>query len=1334
MSLPYFAPRPDSVAKTTEEFEGKRGRFAPYSEPETPKIGKNDHPVRALAFSGGLFDTAMQLGVAHALIVSRAEPPDVAVGVSTGAINAVTLAEILQAGSDARTEQEQVEAQVARFRQVLESYRESRDELATALGPDAYQVDAQRPLEPTRLPIHAEEERKSRRRAADARAGLISLANDILQLDVSVSTLTRAVHAALALRAAGDQPSWWKRLLGRTQAVFRLWWLALWNFRKFSVVGSRLLGAYLLPVSRWFERVDSAMASLPRSVGFRAICEKTVIKRLRLSSLIELVGGAIGFIGEVRSQRGTSAGGVLFRSRWLRRHLKSAVVRVLGFLFLSPVALILPGIVLGALVWAGDTISHLAAFGALHSLWSMIAPVTVDSFVHERLSKVLSRRAWLISSVGATLWCAAYGVWLAIVVRRIGVNGILALYRIDDGLLDPHAVRSWFVRLLDPYYYGRVSMSDVVESAITGAPPRQRRRAPRALAEYDRGSPPIHARPMAANVQTSKLEVLDNGVPVVDALLAATAFPPFFQAQWCGDAWYIDGAVVANEPIRALITHLTPRVNDDSTCVDVYTVSSLPLNARELGGDRASYSGAIDIAKRARQLESFRDATLDRRMTMLVSRMLPGDRATWWAGRDEGEPDTNKKKYLRANVYPVELEALGSVNDKLLAAATIDERREVIAQAVADGCRSSLETMLHQSLSDAGGSTVPCRQVLGIRLGKRGFVPGSGATPDGPGLPEVCQACALRRQGVGVEARQALRVPTVRHRDLPLWPVIGDPAPPRKDAEGRNVADDERRGIERSRRQAWPVSRDRFGPTAQSDPDRPTISLLFSGGVFRGVYLAGIVNALNELTVKPDLIAGSSIGSITAAMAARVFAEPDREGRQRRIVDVAATYMAVDRLVLTDRFSDFVRNFTLRAGATTFSLKELDTAFRVFDRPGTSAFGRDIRRVLAGLERLFYVSPFEARDVVKAFRLRRYGEAQRLIELYLQEWLERGAVGLEILGAEPLSILIREHVLEGTAGRAADPAAGFVEILAERGIQFIATMTNLTRGRLDVVHLPAIAEDGEGVRAIEALLASSAFPAVFRPRWSWEVDPEATAVEQYIDGGVMDNLPLDAVANFLNEARYQHRLNPRPMVAGNAVPHLLFTGSLEISPEKLTDDGAAAISRYWMRTRRRATQLKYNTKIDNYARSQRALRRIYNAAPAAARYVPLDLEVVAVKPNWLCETFAFHPMLGFRRKEQARSIAHGCKTTLAKFNKLREQHASWLNAWGVQPPQGWSDAPVTRGKAPGECWYRRDCLCPFSERGLSAADGERPIKPETRRVLTTIYRECGKTEIHSAQA
>jgi predicted acylesterase/phospholipase RssA len=742
-------------------------------------------------------------------------------------------------------------------------------------------------------------------------------------------------------------------------------------------------------------------------------------------------------------------------------------------------------------------------------------------------------------------------------------------------------------------------------------------------------------------------------------------------------------------------------------------------------------------------LRAFRDATLDRRTMGLVTRALPGHRATWWPGRENGEPRGAKQQFLRASLFPIDLDAAESLNERLLAARSLNERRALIVESVAQGCRLSLEVLLDDKLDPASGEEViPCRRVIEDRVGSDGTLPGSSKT-GGPGLPEVCRACTVRHGPAASSSvsKQSLRVPK-ESRNLPLWPmetnegatiyprrtsgsisVVSDsygeapPAPVRKKATTRFET-----------AMPWPLARN-----AIPGIERPTVNLLFSGGVFRGVYLAGVVTGLSEVGAQPDLIAGSSVGSITAAMAARLFATPATEAaeRRRRLLRMCATYLAVDRLVLTDRFSDFIRNFTLRAGATTFSLRDIDTAFRVYDRSKTERFGREFRKVLAGLERLLYLSPFEARDLAHAFRMRRYNDVKSMLGVYAQEWLERGSVGSEILGSEPLALLIAEHVLDGKSAMGGDPAADFITKLQSSGIQFIATATNLTRGRLDALHIPATSRE-QKPRLVEALLASSAFPAVFRPRWTWEVIPETSEVEQYIDGGVMDNLPLDAVARFLHSAHNAGKVAARPVVGGVSVPHLLFTGSLEVERPDLTDAATAFTAKRWIEMFRRSRELSYNGKIDNYASTQRALRAIMtaNPSPRADGYVPLDLEVVCVKPQWLCGTFAFHPMLGFRREDQARSIAHGCKTTLEAMHALGSSKPEWVNAWGIKPPDEFLTEPRMEHKTRGECWYRPGCRCPFSKQGIEDAAAP-ALAPNTKVALEHIYQLCAKRRTHA---
>jgi len=377
---------------------------------------------------------------------------------------------------------------------------------------------------------------------------------------------------------------------------------------------------------------------------------------------------------------------------------------------------------------------------------------------------------------------------------------------------------------------------------------------------------------------------------------------------------------------------------------------------------------------------------------------------------------------------------------------------------------------------------------------------------------------------------------------------------------------------------------------------RPLVSLLFSGGVFRGVYQMGVLNALSESGLQPDIIAGASVGSITAALVAEALSHTDQDARAARIGRLAATFLALDRLILTDRFVDFVRNFTLRAAATRFSLRDADRFFRRYDRANPRRFNREARLVLAGLERLFYLSPFELRDLAKALRERRTDTVVKLLERHVTEWLERMGVGDEILGAEPLARLIKEHVLKQL-----NPDAGSVapfQAFLEKGVYFLATATNLTKGRLEILGARQEGSEHEyDTVLLDGLLASSAFPAVFRPRSSWEVMPGSHSEQQYIDGGVMDNLPLDAVAEFLYTASLGGRIAARPSIDGQDVPHLLFSASLEPVVPKLDQGQIDTLCADWPTLLGRTRKLGYNKKLDDFQETQRALRKIYAETP-----------------------------------------------------------------------------------------------------------------------------------------
>ncbi len=548
---------------------------------------------------------------------------------------------------------------------------------------------------------------------------------------------------------------------------------------------------------------------------------------------------------------------------------------------------------------------------------------------------------------------------------------------------------------------------------------------------------------------------------------------------------------------------------------------------------------------------------------------------------------------------------------------------------------------------------------------------------------------------------------------------------------------------------------------------QPVRSLLFSGGVFRGVYQMGVVNALNQLDLKPDLIAGASVGSITAAMTASMFGQTTA-ARDELVLRLAAVYLAIDRLVLTDRFADFVRNLTVRSADARFSVYQADRVFRAFDADGLRPYAKDVRTVLAGLERLLYVSPFEVADFARAVRDRSREKVSRLINAHVREWLERMEVGDEVLGSAPLQRLIDEYVtrsIDRDSWRY-DHAPAFDAFRTASGIQFLATTTNLTQGRLEILGLrPEIGFEGRPACLPEGLLASSAFPGVFRPREAHEVFPGTSSRDQYIDGGVIDNLPLDAVAEFLvaasptdNPLLHRRPVGATPNGTYARRPHLMFSASLEVRTDRLEVD-PEEIS--WLELSSVTKKLGYNRKLDTYDRTQTALRDLFDrwddkqrSAPADPDHLePLDIQMVVVKPEWLCSTFGFHPMLGFRRERQAQSIAHGCATTLLEVGRLNAEQKEQVRAWGVE--EKWIPKATSlreafadldkRGRRRGReevkeglCWLVDEKVCPFSHIGTrpgnGEGDGNRPVLPEaTRKELNEIYLACRNRRSHGVK-
>jgi predicted acylesterase/phospholipase RssA len=1227
------------------------------------QIGRADEPLRVFAFGAGGLDATIQLGTVHALLVTG-EKADVVLGISAGAVSAVALAEVLKTAPEgAVTLWERSSAAVEQTNN--EHLARARD--AAAVGRFLEVLEAYR-----EIPME----------------------------------LLRTIQPDL-----------------------------------YEVTTGKAISPLELPIHFKEERQDRS-ESLREKHGLIAFLNGALDCRVRVSTAARLVRLAFDFV---------AAGDTLEDQPRRRKQLWSRVR-----LWWEAV---LASVTLSSTVGRG--LCALIGFGGSRSPGVGVQAKTVMFRRWHALKRTLKHSAeWLIGLTAILTaplsWCVLAGVdWLERKVvhkdptPRTTLRGrLLAFFSLDRfldffslkaELGDSYALKQAFVRLFDPDYYGRFSMDEAISTALSQNrnrpqnPPkddvtvRPKKLSdfeddvtvrPKKLSDFAQAGKdrfPIHVVPVAANLQSRKLEPLPAETPVVDALMAATALVPVFRAQTVDGKVYCDGANIANEPIRESMRFLQEKANErrilkDISEIIVFSVTPFPIEGNcstpEKGTEPPAYTQLVDIALRAADLARLRDAKLEQQLMKLYNRALPPDKHVWY-------DDVERTHYVRANPVPIQIDNPIGLNERVFAARSPQERRRLIATAVADGCRCSLETFIAKDpkfasqikpARDSEGAkeqTVDCARVIKSLRGANDLpLDLPGADRDwGPGVPEICRACRGQRCNGHVQLR--ISKPKREQESAAQAPVTHD-----QNAGSTPLQD---------------VTPTESGAEVAADKNvagAPQVALLFGGGVFRGVFQIGVANALHMLLQKPpDIVAGASVGSITASLIAQLFCEDDGNG-EKQIRRLAATYLSLDRFILTDRFADFVRRFAIRASNADFSVRDLDLLLRRFEIDDPLKFSNRARRVAAGLERLFYLSPFALSALVRALRLQQRDRVWREIQDAIKAMLERYGVGVEALGSEPLTRLLREHVLRrrkvpGSPDMTyADmPGIASFDFFKEFGIELLATVTNLTGRELRVLRSSC----EEKPRLVDGLLASSAFPAVFRPRWSWEVFLTPSKPEQFIDGGVFDNLPFHPVVDFIKR-------RPDAGVMPSRVPHFIFTASLESQPEEWKDwspEAMKAAATSWPTIRRRATKMKFNKKIDDFARTQREVRtilqgRLKNGEAVDSRL--LEIEVLAVKPNWLPGTFAFHPMLGFRRETQAASIAHGCYQTLQalheflyKFgdetqrtNAQREQITAALTAWGFNAKfLDGITAKATETKEAaneGQCWYHRDIKCPFSQR------------------------------------
>jgi hypothetical protein len=232
-------------------------------------------------------------------------------------------------------------------------------------------------------------------------------------------------------------------------------------------------------------------------------------------------------------------------------------------------------------------------------------------------------------------------------------------------------------------------------------------------------------------------------------------------------------------------------------------------------------------------------------------------------------------------------------------------------------------------------------------------------------------------------------------------------------------------------------------------------------------------------------------------------------------------------------------------------------------------------------------------------------------------------------------------------------------------------------------------------------------------------------------------LPLDPV---LQELRSRAEKPTSDLEIRPKFPHLLIAASLEPGQRTLSAEQTETLATHWPDLRARLRELQYNVKLDMYKYGLDDVSAVFDEVQRQGKdspREPLKVKLVAVEPKWLCSTFAFHPMLGFRRTHQAKSIAHGCATTLCSLAEIRDGADE---KWGLDesaiPRHGLKEAlrehkgsrRFSKAFRDGKCWLLPEKQCPF------AKSGEGSEHKDSAHWVAEIHRHCWDRKTHSPQA
>ena len=833
----------------------------------------------------------------------------------------------------------------------------------------------------------------------------------------------------------------------------------------------------------------------------------------------------------------------------------------------------------------------------------------------------------------------------------------------------------------------------------------------------------MHAILVCAALQQRDQVWLGEAAGLEDALSAALAvpgvFPPILEPSspdcvrtldlknYKPNSWpaqLIDGVAVRNNPIPAffewcrdepeIASHLERDLATAKT-PSLFVVYNVPTQPEEpLDQSPASERmNIVDSALISRELEKRRDTRQEVRQTNFTSYLEAlRHKANPTVVDPVEEPESDKKPPRIFKIYADEI----APRQEIKFNNSWEPTREESLQVAARGCRETLETLyrdrLQHQLQNSLERQVHCASFLRViapgRSTQLNSMRQSPLADQLPGLPEVCQQCP--------------RMLSYRPRVDDEQPAPGVMRTYGEPGDGTNV--------------------DLRTLFSHLNGDQPRIVFLGNGGVFRGAFHIGVIAAMKEVRLFPDLVLGASVGTLMGGALATLSVSHAYE-EDKILGNLTGLFLNVGKRVgLTRTLKSASKQLGVRARNIEISPAEMRRMVIEGSRAdaGFAATGAP-PALTDAISTLFRIPHRMTAKIASDFVA---GHITRAIHQFLQQLsketlpsfdVEYFLMGVSLLEAEARRLLGGEKSKENPVNTTRvqpyhDPVPG------KDKVSFFCT-TSFLNGRAPLLLGRDFLTRNPTWDSISAGLGSSAFPMVFSPVTEAQILPGVGRTDRlFADGGILDNLPFFPAIEVLAAVQSAGREKDLPSVLERVKKRtehqdIFIAAGLNASPEESGDFDTV------FKIKSRAASLSVDSKVETFVASckstQKALKEIGCNSTGLGQEDSKFLDgavsatiihIVPCDKEHINPTFAFCSATGMNPGRVSLSIADGCFQSLAEFYEIYESEPTTRMAFNkresrVQHLELRKSKVEDGTHCPYFTFHDGDLTCPFSKAG-----------------------------------